>query len=89
MKGLDLSLDLNVKAENGQNEGDEIDELASAQNTKHTIYQNVLQYFFNLIQGKQSFATNYVRELLQILSTHMNLGFVVPAQYVTFLWTQA
>jgi hypothetical protein len=55
----ETSLDLNVKAENGQNEGDEIDELASAQNTKHTIYQNVFQYFFNLIQGKLSFATNY------------------------------
>jgi len=55
----EASLDLNVKSANGQNEGDEIDELAAAQNTKHAIYQNVFQYFFNLIQGKQSFAMNY------------------------------
>ena len=49
------SLDLNLKNENDEADVDEVDAFYSDKKTKHSIYQNVFQYFFNLTQGEHSF----------------------------------
>ena len=49
------SFDLNLKNENDGADVDGDDAFYSDKKTKHSIYQNVFQYFFNLTQGEHSF----------------------------------